>query len=228
MQSGGHLQRGQFAFQLAIALGQRLPNGVFDAFVAQPDQGTRLAEVAGQATGLEDDGEHRLADAVALALAERAGGGQQVRLLLTRQGVQFLECIGHGCRQAGDVARCAAICEGGVGPQRAQHLDHVRLAASEEARDPGGGGFRAARQGLDVRFEDALDALFVVALANEGLQLEAQCLPLLRIQRFIDLCDALVLEREGIDVFLVNVSIVHFVSPLSLCCFVQAVMGVAR
>jgi len=64
-------------------------------------------------------------------------------------------------------------------------------------------------QGIGKGFENAMQPLLIVSLPDEGLQFEAQGLPLLIVERFIDLGDPLVFQREGIDVLIEYVAVLH-------------------
>ena len=64
-------------------------------------------------------------------------------------------------------------------------------------------------QRIDEELQDSAQTLFVMALADEGLQFEAQGLPLLFVERLIDLGDPLVFEGEGVDVLVEYVAVLH-------------------
>ena len=193
-------------------LAQGLAHRCLDAFAAQPHQCASLAVIAGQAASLKHDGKYRLANAIAVALAQGARGGQKAGLFLSRQGVQLFQGISHRRGQARNVTRGALVGKGRVGPQRTQHLDHVRLAATKKARHPGRRCLRAPAQGLDVRFQNALEAFFIVALADKGLQLKPQGVLLLGVHGLVHFGHTLVFQGEGVDVLIKNVPVFHFLS----------------
>ena len=80
----------------------------------------------------------------------------------------------------------------------------------------------------EVGAEDSGQALGVLALADEVLQFVPEGLQFARRVAAGDLGNALVLEREGIDVLFENVFVFHFAIPVLLFCRSQAVIGVAR
>ena len=75
-----------------------------------------------------------------------------------------------------------AVREAGVGPEVLKHPNQVRLAAAVEARHPHGRLGRAAAV-ADVGIEDALEAMLVLALADEAGQLVLKNLPLVGVVR---------------------------------------------
>jgi len=85
----------------------------------------------------------------------------------------------------------------------------VRLAATEEAGNPRWRRFVLLAQRIDEGLQDSAQALFVMALADEGFEFEAQGLSLLLVERLIDFGDALVFQREGVDVLVEQVAVAH-------------------
>src|SRR5690606_32899379 len=104
----------------------------------------RLRVALRKARRLEHNAEQREAHTLAAAGAESTGRGAQATPPLA-PGRQFLEQVLHVLRQVCETAGGGAVLfEGVVDPEIAQHLDEVRLAAAEEAADPGGGLLRVA------------------------------------------------------------------------------------
>ena len=109
----------------------------------------------------------------------------------------------------GDQApRCRPVGEFGVAPKVAQHLQEMRLAAAEEAADPSA-PLAGPVHIVEERPDDPLDAVRVLALADEGRKLAAQLLHHLRVLPVGDARLALVDERVRCGVALEDILDLH-------------------
>jgi hypothetical protein len=108
---------------------------------------------------------------------------------------EFAQLVRHG---GDDGSRGRAIWKGGVLPQMAQHLEQVRLAAAEEAADPCGFLVGLA-QTVEVRADDPLHAVGVLAFAHERREFAAQLFERLCVLAVDDPRLPLVDQREGPD-----------------------------
>ena len=105
-----------------------------------------------------------------------------------------MDVRGQAARDEG--AGRGAIGELRVDPEVGEHLQQMRLAAPEEAADPGGFLPPPAEVG-DEPFEDAAKAVGEPPVADEGLQFGAELGVLRGVGRFADPRLALVGERGG-------------------------------
>ena len=126
-----------------------------------------------QALGLEDDAQQGQTHFVAGTRPELACGSMQGAMALAL-GAELLQLFEHACGELGQAASGGTIGELVVGPQCAQHLGQVRLAAAVKARNPDPRLLAARVQVQQKLVEDGLQAFFVLAVADEGLQLIAQ------------------------------------------------------
>ena len=126
---------------------------------------------------------------------------------------ELFELVGNALRQRRNAARSSAIVERGIYPQRAQHLHHVRLSGTIEAADPHRrllGLFDV----LEVSLENVDQSLFVLPIADKGVQFVpqyGQCLARLFV---VNAGYALVDQLAGRWVFLVDVAIEHVFLPV--------------
>jgi len=108
---------------------------------------------------------------------------------------QLLEGVPDLVGQRREVARRGPVWEVIVGPQVAQDLDQVGLAAAVEAADPDRRLLRVAHV-AQVGVEDLLEAAGVLALAHEGTQLVAQRLHIVGWSEIGDRRDTIVRDRR--------------------------------
>ena len=89
-------------------------------------------------------------------------------------GAELLQMLKHAGGQLGKAARGSPAGKLVVSPQRTQHLGQVRLTAAIEAGNPDPRLLGACIKIDQELVENGLQALFVLAVADEGLQLVAQ------------------------------------------------------
>ena len=177
-------------------------------FFLSQDAEARLRIALGKIRGLEHDSEQRKPDTVA------GTGAQGARRRMKPGGAptqcaDLLEHVLHIGRQSGEAARTRPVFrEGVVGPQESQHLREVRLAASEEAADPGRRLLGLALV-AHVGIEDANETPLVLALANEVFQLEAQGTAIIVSEGVRHRRDAVVQQGDLAGVPLVDIPVPH-------------------
>ena len=143
------------------------------ALVVQPEAELRLRVLVRKPDAAQEHGEDRHPDVVRRPAGQRSGRGEQAACALAR-GVELAKeaakVIWHRWHEA---ASRRTIGKLRVGPEVAQHLQKMRLAAAEEPADP-----RRLLAGLgdvpQIRGEDPLKAVRVLPLADERRQLAAQ------------------------------------------------------
>ena len=110
-----------------------------------------------------------------VASEQRPGGSHGLGTEPPRPRVQLPQRMLDGCRKpvVHEAARRLPVLELRVHPQVREHLEKVRLAASEEAAHPDGILARAVEV-AEVAFQDPLERVGELALADEGFQLGAQ------------------------------------------------------
>ena len=150
------------------------PDPLEETLFFEPETEAGLRDPGGEAAGFQEDRERR--DSHLLVAAEQGSRGGEQRLpRAAGAGVEFREVRLDVFRQAaGDEASgLRAVVERRVHPEMREHLQQVRLAAAEEAADPGGLLPAAAEVGEEP-FEDALQTVGEAAVADEGLQFGAE------------------------------------------------------
>ena len=220
---GAHVEVVQLPAKLPALRLDQVTHPVVDAVLAEPEAEARLGKALGETRGLEDDPEQGEADALPGAV-EGSGRGVQP-MPPPAEGGEFRQQFPHVARQPGHAPGLGAVLgEGVVRPQEAQHLRQVRLAAAEEAADP---GRRLLRLTLvaDVGLQDADEPAAVLSFADEVLQLEAEGAALLVGGGVGDRGDAVVQERDPVGISLVDVPVLHIRYPSQASC---AVIGTAR
>ena len=181
---------------------------VVEAVLLEPQAELRQGPALRQTGRLEDDAEQRQPDAVPGTGAQHAGRGVQPAPA-PPQGGDLGEQVPHLLRQPRQAARGGAILrEREVGPQEAQHLCQMRLAAAEEAADP---GRRLLRLALvpEVGLQDADQTAAVLAGADEVAQLEAQDAALVRGRGVGHGGDAVVQQGDLVGVLPVDVPVLQ-------------------
>ncbi len=145
--------------------------------LAQPEAEARLRILRGQAAGAEQNRQHAVPDVIDAAAEQRPGGRHGRPPGPVRVGVQLaelrLDLVGQAA--AHQAAGRRPVGERRVHPQVGEHLQQVRLAAAEEAADPG----RVLLRGPEVRevaVENALQGVAELPVADEGLELGPQFL----------------------------------------------------
>ena len=108
-----------------------------------------------------------------------------------------------------------------IGPEVLEHLDQVRLAGAEEPADPNA-RLLALVQVAQIGAEDANQAIGILAVADEVDEFVAQGVEFGGRLAARHLRDALVEQRVGTWVFLVNLKVLHGRTSTSL-----AVIGTA-
>ena len=103
-----------------------------DAFTLHPQDELCLVVLLGQPHGLEHDAQQGQTYLVAGTRSELAGRGVQTTVALTLD-TQLLELFEDPGGQVGQAAGRSSIGKLVVSPERAQHLDQVRLTAAVEA-----------------------------------------------------------------------------------------------
>ena len=156
-----------------LVLRDRRPHRVERRLVAQPEAEAGLGNSCRQAAGAKEDPEHRAADAL-VAAEQGPRGGEGWLVDPAGAGVQFRERRPNlGREPARDQgAGRDPVVERRVRPEVSEHLEEVRLAAPEEAADPGGFLPLAADVG-EESFKNALQPVSEAAVADEALQLGA-------------------------------------------------------
>ena len=168
-----HIHVGQLLSQRAAGRLKLCLDRREDALTAHPQDELGLVVLLGQAFGLEHDTQKRQAHLVPCTRPELACRSMQ-RAVAFALGAELLQMLGHTGGQLCKAARGGAVGELIVGPERAQHLGQVRLTAAIEAGNPDPRLLGACIK-IDQEFvENGLQALFVLAVADEGLQLVAQ------------------------------------------------------
>ena len=110
---------------------------------------------------------------------------------------QFLEQISDFRRQLHERAGGGTVGKTVILPEIAQHFDEMGFAAAEEAADPDR-LLLLPPQAIEVGLENPLQSAGVFAIADKGLQLEAERLDLaLVVADFGDLRDAVIEQLDG-------------------------------
>ena len=144
------------------------------ALLPQPEAEARLGHLLGHAHRLEQDRQDGFAHGVLGARGHGAAGRHERFATSGGEGVELTEVglhpIGQFQHQIPGPFPGAHL---GVGPQVAEHLLEVRLAAAKEPRHP-----RSVLAGLpllgQVTLQDPLHRLAVLAVAHEGAQFALQ------------------------------------------------------
>ena len=136
-----------------------------------------------------------------------AGGGVQPALALGR-GREFLEEVFDAGRQLGQSPGPGTVRELEVGPEVLEHLDEMRLAGAEEPAHPDA-RLLGLVQVAEVGAEDAAQPFGVLAVADEVGEFVAQGLEFGGRLPAGDLGDALVEQRVGTRVLLVDLAVHH-------------------
>ena len=199
-------------------------NPFVEPVLPQPEAEARQWKALRKPGGLEHDAEQGEADAASRPRAERSRGSVQPMSSPAegRDLPQELPCVVREMREAAGAG--PVFGKRVVRPQKAQHLRQVRLAAAEEAADPGGrllGLALAAEVGL----EDPDQPAPILAFAHEVLELEAQGAAFVRGHRVAHGRDAVVEQRDAVGVLPEYVAVLHTpYTPRSS----RTVMGTAR
>ena len=101
-----------------------------------------------------------------------------------------------------------------VPPEVREHLQQVRLAAAEEAADPGRVLFRSAEV-REIAIHDALQRIAELPVAYERLQLGPQLVQRQLFRRIDNTCLSVVGEPGGARVAIEHVVDVHKTAPPS-------------
>ena len=167
---GADVEVVEFAEPLATGALHGRPHRGEVPLLSQPEAELRLGILLGPVAGPEENGENRFANAV-IAAQQRAGGGDGGFSKPCGLCVKFAKLCLDLVRQAatGETTGSRAVVEGGVHPKMGEHLEQVRLAAAEEAADPSGLLSRGP-QVRQIAVEDALDGVFELTSADEGLK----------------------------------------------------------
>ena len=88
-------------------------------------------------------------------------------------GAEFFQVVTNVLRERCDATCCRAVVEFAIDPQCAQHFYQVRFTRTVEATHPHG-RLLGLLDVLQVGIEDVLQTFFVLAIANEGIQLITQ------------------------------------------------------
>ena len=135
---------------------------------------------------------------------------------------QFLQQVGNFRRQFHERAGGRTVDKAVILPEITQHFDEMGLAAAEEAADPDS-LLLLPPKAFEVGLENPLQSAGVFAIADKGLQLEAERLDLaLVMANFGDLRDAVIKQLNGCGVAEVEFAVSHGLMKLSV-----EVMGTA-
>ena len=159
-------QRAPGRLQLRLHRGQ-------DAFPRHPQDKLRLVVLLGQPFRLEHDAQQRQTNLVSSTSPKLASGGVQGAVAPTLHA-EFLEVLEDAGGELGKAAGRGTVGELIVGPERAQHLGQVRLAAAEEAGNPDPRLLGPRIQIQQELVQDGFQALLVLSVADEGFQFVAQ------------------------------------------------------
>ena len=205
-----------FLLQIRLHLHQK-------PFAAQPHDKACLWVLLGQASRFEDDAQDRQPHASFGAGAQ--GAGRSVQAAGTLAGSSQLdEQVADDDRQMGDAARCGAVGKEDIHPQRAHHLDHVRLAGAKETAHPDRRLLRRS-QVAKVCMQNMFQPLGILAVADKGLQLVAEYGERMLGRVVVDAGDPLIDQLAGGRILLVDSTVEHVeLRPYSL----SAVIGTAR
>ena len=143
---------------------------------------------------------------------------------LARGGKLFQQIL-NALRQVGDAARGSAVGELRVRPQRAQHLDQVRLARAIESAHPDG-RLLSLIDVLQIGLDDVRKAFLVLAIADKGLQLVPEDRKCLIGAFVVNVGHAFVDEFPRRRVLGIDLSVVHH--ALLYQASMSAVIGTAR
>ena len=107
--------------------------------LAQPEAEARLRVLRGQAARAEQYRQHGVTNVVDAAAEQGPGGRHRRPSGPVRVGIQLAKLRLHlvGQAAAHETAGRRSVGELGIGPQVGEHLQEVRLAATEEAAHPG-------------------------------------------------------------------------------------------
>ena len=130
-----------------------LPDGLFEALMAQPQDEAGTGILLRQADRSEHQAEEFEPDALVATIFEVTGNRMQPAQTFGLGG-QFNQEVGDVGWQFGQAARRRPIGEHKVGPQILQHFDQVTLAAAVKATDPHAGLFGLVEM-LEVGSKDA-------------------------------------------------------------------------
>ena len=170
-------------------------HGVEAPLGVQPQAEPGLGVLRRQAGGAQQQPEDGEAHVVGAAAGQRTGRGHEAAGA-PGGDVELAQQRGQIFGDRGDqAARRRPVGEFGVAPQVAEHLQEVRLAAAEEAADPGA-ALAGPAQIVEERADDPLDAVRILALADEGRELAAQLPHHLRVLAVGD--PGLALVDEGV------------------------------
>src|SRR5262249_17432704 len=150
----GHVEVPKLEIDIGAMGGDMLPDGLLNAFMAQPEDEAGPGIFLRQADRAEYQAEELEADALVAAIFEVAGNRMQATQTFGLPG-QFGQEVCDVGWQFGQAARRRPVAKRKVGPQILQHFDQVTLAAAVKAADPHAGLFGLAEM-LEVGAEDAL------------------------------------------------------------------------
>ena len=184
-----------------------LPDGLFKALMAKPEDEAGTGILLRQADRSEHEAEELEPDALVTTIFEVTGNRMQPTQTFGLGGKFSQEVCDVGW-QFGQAARRRPIGKHKVGPQILQHFHQVTLAAAVKATDPHAGLFGLVEM-IEVGSEDAVQTCGVLPVADEIRQFKSQRLQFGIGQVGGDFCHPLIQQSILIGIFVVDLAKLH-------------------